>query len=385
MSNYAIIAFNSGVLSPKIDTRFDIEKYNRGCRILQNMIATKYGGVERRPGTKYIDESYNSASVARIISFIYSASVAYKVEMTPLSFRFFYGDSVLTDESSDEVVVTTPYEESDLFEIQTHQIGDIMWLVHPNSRQKLLSRTDPYTFTLEDVEFKNGPFLTRNDLVDLTITSPTTMTATSLAVGENGVLTASAAVFQQGHVGALFKLIHPRATTIIQQNGSGTSASTLEGKGTFTFVTRGTWDGTAKVQRRDNNSDWEDFRTYVSNNNRNVIESWEEEEDNIEYQIVSTGGTKFRSDLTIKDPSQEGIVRIISVGSAYSAIYEVLKTIASTSATQRWHEGSWSNVRGWPSSVTFFEERCVYAGSTTGSVGDTTEVKDYPNLRNITV
>ena len=70
MPNFEILAFNSGVLSPKIDTRSDIAKYRRGCRILQNMIATKYGSAERRPGTKKIGESYNSESFARIFSFI---------------------------------------------------------------------------------------------------------------------------------------------------------------------------------------------------------------------------------------------------------------------------------------------------------------------------
>lgn len=52
--NEAIVSFNSGELSPKIDVRIDTEKYKAGCRRLENMIATKYGGAERRPGTKFI-------------------------------------------------------------------------------------------------------------------------------------------------------------------------------------------------------------------------------------------------------------------------------------------------------------------------------------------
>jgi hypothetical protein len=382
--NHAIVGFNSGILSPKIDTRFDIAKYARGLRILQNMIATKYGSADRRPGLVHIDESYNSASIARIISFIYSASVAYKIEMTDRAFRFYYGDTLLEDVFSNEVVLVTPYTEDELFQIQGHQIGDIMWLVHPNRRPKLLSRTDPYTFAIENVKNENGPFLIRNDLLDLTITNPTTMTPSKRKVGQNGTLVASAEVFQSGHKGALFKLVHPREDTIVKQEGDGTS-DILKAKGTFSFVTRGTWTGTVEIQRRDNSSVWDTFRTYVSNNNRNIIESWKEDEDNIEYRIKTESGmsAKFRSDLTIKDPSQEGIVRITGVGTAFSATYKVITELASTDETQRWHEGAWSNARGWPSAVTFFEERAVYAGSTTSSVEESNQIKDYPSLRNL--
>lgn len=386
MANHAIIGFNSGILSPKVDTRFDVSKYGRGCRVLQNMIPTKYGSAERRPGLVHINDVYNSASIARVMEFIYSASIAYKVEMTDSAFRFYYEDDILEDVFTNEVVVTTPYEEEDLFLLQSDQLGDIMWLVHPSFRPATLSRTDPYTFELEDIQFTGGPFLTRNDLVDLTNTSPTEMRCTVTEVGDVGLLIATAGVFDSGHKDALFKLIHPRENTIVERSGAGTS-TILPGKGTFSFVTRGTWTGTVRIQRRDNGSDWENFRTYVSNNNRNIIESWKEEDENIEYRINAESGMSnaFRSDLSIKEPSQEGIVRITGVGSSTSATCEVLTVLSETGNTKRWHEGSWSTTRGWPSAVCFFEERSVYAGSTTGSIESTNQLKDYPNLINITV
>jgi len=54
MANVPIISFNAGELSPQIDARIDVEKYGSGCRHLENMIPLIYGGVERRPGTKFI-------------------------------------------------------------------------------------------------------------------------------------------------------------------------------------------------------------------------------------------------------------------------------------------------------------------------------------------
>ena len=50
----AIVNFNGGEYSPKIDARADTEKHAGGCRILENMIPSILGGAEKRPGTELI-------------------------------------------------------------------------------------------------------------------------------------------------------------------------------------------------------------------------------------------------------------------------------------------------------------------------------------------
>lgn len=54
MSNIAIVLFNGGEFTPKIDARSDTEKYISGCRRLENMIPSIFGPVKRRPGTEFI-------------------------------------------------------------------------------------------------------------------------------------------------------------------------------------------------------------------------------------------------------------------------------------------------------------------------------------------
>ena len=54
MTKTAIVSFNSGAVTPEIDARFDIEKYSRGCRRLENMIPDMYGNATKRPGTELI-------------------------------------------------------------------------------------------------------------------------------------------------------------------------------------------------------------------------------------------------------------------------------------------------------------------------------------------
>ena len=52
--NTAIVNFNGGEYTAKIDARSDTEKYAGGCRQSDNMIPSKFGGSEKRPGTEFI-------------------------------------------------------------------------------------------------------------------------------------------------------------------------------------------------------------------------------------------------------------------------------------------------------------------------------------------
>lgn len=385
MSKEQIISFNSGELSPKIDVRVDTEKYRSGCRRLENMIPTKYGGAERRPGTLFLDDAYNSVLTVRLIPFIYSASVVYIVEMGNLYFRFFYADTVLLNEASAEVVIETPYTTADLFQIQYKQIGDVIWLVHPNYAPRKLQRVSPYAFELTEIGFRKGPFLTRNDLLDPDNPSTTTLQCTVTQPGQYGSLVATAAVFLPGHIGALFKLIHAKNSIIATLSGSGTS-SVITGKGTLSLITRGTWTGTLRIQRNQGGIGWDTYREYHSSTGaeQNISAAFTEEDDNVQFRLYSADGSaSLRAELTIDDYLQEGIVKVIGVGDSYNAVVEVYAEIASTTATRRWAEGSWSAVRGYPAAITFFEDRACYAGAASGSAADSTQISDYPNLLNL--
>jgi len=160
--NLPLNSFNGGEVSPYIDGRSDVKKYASSCRRLENMIPLVYGGVERRPGTKYIGTAKNSPQTVRLIPFIYSSEIAYMCEFGNKYIRFYYDDALLTD--GDAVEVVTPYPEGDLNALQGKQIGDEKRIVHPNHAPRKLSRTTATTFTLEAITFTTGPFLTRNDI-----------------------------------------------------------------------------------------------------------------------------------------------------------------------------------------------------------------------------
>lgn len=410
MANIPIVKFNAGELSDQIDARSDVEKYDGGCRHLENFIPRIYGGAERRPGTEFIYDAKNTPvdianTVVRIIPFIYSTSIAYTVELGNKYARFYYDGDVLGDwvyvTYEDESVfyegdyvknyeydwyddgdtwISTPYLAADLMELQIKQRADVMWIVHPSYPPSKLSRTGVETFTLTEIDFRKGPFLVRNDLIDPANPSTTTLTASSVSSGSSGTLTASASIFQRGHVGALFMLIHSKATTSVEQVGIGTTDALLI-KGDYTFNTHGRWTGTVKLQRNENEAGWEDHKTYKAENDRNIQLASTESEDNVLYRINNVDAADCTAELSMNNVLSKGIVKANAYISPFKLSMTVYSQIESTDATKRWHEGAWSNARGYPGSVTFYNDRCVYAGASKSLADDEFTAAQYPSLR----
>jgi hypothetical protein len=316
--NHAIISFNAGEVSPKADARSDVEKYSSGCRILENMLPLIYGCAVRRPGTKYIGTVSDTSVVARLIDFEYSNAIAYIVELGDQTARFYYDGGTLQDAGSD-VTISTPYLAADLFELQFKQSNDVMWIVHSSYAPRKLSRTSAVAFSLDEIQFDDGPFLNRNDL---DVADDVSLTCSVTAKDAAGTLTATGPmnpveVFQSGHVGALFQLTQPRAVTQTKGSATGTGVigDEVDVEGTFSFNTSGNWDGTVTLQRNENLAGWENFRAYTSVvtggvGSRNIQYTGNETVDDVQYRINVTeynSGT-INADLTINSSTQDGIV-----------------------------------------------------------------------------
>jgi hypothetical protein len=358
---YPVLSFNAGELSPQIDARSDISKYRSGCRILENMIPRIYGPAERRPGTKYIETLDN---VGRVVPFIYSNTIAYIVVFEQFKLQFYYNGGRVLDALGQPYYIDTDYLGSDIAQIQYKQSNDVMWLVHPSYPPRKLTRTSATEFALTDITFTDGPFKKRNDLAE---DDGVTMTP-SVTTG-TGTLTASSATFAVGHVGALFSVTHPRVNIKVGGSASGTGVidTTLLVEGDYSFDTHGRWSATVELQRSiDDGSTWESVGSWTSvSSDRNVQFSGTEHDAGVLYRINVTaysGGT-ISAYLRVNSSTQTGICRVTGYSSETLVTITVLKDFASATADTRWAEGCWSQYRGYPVSVTFFESRCLYAGT----------------------
>jgi len=333
--------------------------------------------------------------MTRIIPFIYNSSTSYKIE-----FGYKYAKFILNDAIVCQIV--TPYIDTDLLRIHYQQIGNTMRLVHPSYPPQIITRVSTSLFNINDVPFTIVPFMTRNDLADLSVTNVANMKYTGgTAVNSLGNLfccksdgVSGISFFDPLHVGALFKITTKRTDTVSAWSFNATNytykgvttytisdatflnLSQIEVYGTYTFTTsnfiEGTNEGTIVLERSENGSDWENVRSELSS----VIYSGTEKSRNVYYRSrvlpavdggVTPKGT-IKANITLTDPTFDGIVKVVRYIDAYNVVVKVLSKLDSTEGTKitkRWAEGVWSNYRTWPTSITFFEDRCIYGGMQT--------------------
>jgi hypothetical protein len=187
------------------------------------------------------------------------------------------------------------------------------------------------------------------------------------ASDDDAVLTCSEDYFSEDHVGALFALTQPRVNSSVTVNLSATGTSSeLLVENAWTLSIETGWIGTVQLERKiKEDTEWEPIRQWTAYaTNRAIQISGFEDEDNAYYRInvsAYTSGT-VSGELTCDEANHTGICRVIEYTDSTNVNAVIVKDFVSEETTTRWAEGAWSDIRGYPSSCTFIEDRCVYGG-----------------------
>ena len=62
-------AFSAGVLGPGLHGRMDLDKYDIGLKVGENVFIHSHGGASNRAGTEFIAEVMDSSKTHRLIPF----------------------------------------------------------------------------------------------------------------------------------------------------------------------------------------------------------------------------------------------------------------------------------------------------------------------------
>lgn len=340
--------FTAGEISPRMGARFDMKKYHNACKTLTNAYSLPHGPVMSRPGFEYIAETKDSSKASRLVPFEFSEEQAYILEFGNLYIRFYKDGGQIVMSSADswatttdyyvddwvdesgtlyvceedhnsgtfatdlaagkwtaqtEYEITTTYTEAELDDLKFCQSADKLYIVHPDHHPAVLTRTSHTAWTLEDITFLEYPTVFNYN--DYTITpSGTTGSIT---------LTASSSMFESDHVGSRFKL-HD-GLVVITAYTSGTVVT-----GTVTAQKD-------KAEEFSSTTDYDvgDWVTYSGTIYQCVVT----------HDAGAWNGSNFLADATL----------------------------SATDATDYWEEGEWSDHRGYPSCVNFFEQRLCFAAS----------------------
>ena len=324
-------SFNAGEFAPELDGRTEIGKYAAACSRMENFFPLVQGPARRRGGTKFVAEVKDSADRTWLARFEFNTEQAYVLEFGDQYIRFFTDNGVLLSGGS-PLEVATPWTPADLvnddgsFALSMVQSGDVLYICHPDFAPRKLTRSGATSWALSTLSTDGGPF----DDVD---PDQTITVYASAATGAGVTLTASSGIFASTDVGRLFYLEQKKANGIPQ------------------------WQtATAYVAGNLRRSDGKTYKALNSATSGNV-------------KPTHTVGAEYDGTSGVQWEYQDagyGWVQITGFTSSTVVTCTVLsplpdQTVTAGNATTRWSFGSWGSVPGYPSHVTFFRNRLVFA------------------------
>jgi hypothetical protein len=238
---------------------------------------------------------------------------------------------------------TTPYITDELDAISVAQSADVMYICHHNHPVKKLSRTGHTNWTLEDIEFTNGPFLDHN-ITDTKLTA-------SAIIGNGITITADSTIginndsgFLASDVGRLvhlgFDIGHARITSI--NSTTQVVADVIE---PFATTDPGelSKDTESSVTTIESSTvkNFPDTGTIIINDEEITYTGKQ-----LSAPLAFTGCTRGANGTTA--------VKHFQFDKIFNKAIE---------ATDDWSLGAFTETAGYPSCVTFHEQRLVLSGT----------------------
>lgn len=121
----ALQNFTGGEISPTLGARYDLTATATRGR-LENMLPGLHGDAARRSGTRFVADLGEENAVLIPFSFNEEAGQNFVLILSGHRLRVSDGTALL------DVDVVTPYTVADLLRLSYAQVGDVVYLAHPD-------------------------------------------------------------------------------------------------------------------------------------------------------------------------------------------------------------------------------------------------------------
>lgn len=340
-------SFTGGEASPAIYGRVDLARYQTSVRTLRNWISLMYGGVSNRPGFRFIYETKDSSNKSRLIPFQFSTVQNYQIEVGHQYMRF-YKDGGIIMSAGVPVEIATPYDVSDIFELKFTQSADVMTITHPDYAPRQLTRSSHTSWTLTLYNRKNGPFQAVN-------TESTKLITASATSGTGITLTASGTSFEpfaSSMVGTLIYIedahledVKPWASG--QANLDGGTYRRSDGK-VYVLTAVPATGGSKGYRTAGDTPTHDEGKAWDGDGS---IESTGQYAEGVEWHYIHSGF---------------GIAKVTAFTDSTHVTVDVISTFpnsVNTLGSYKWAFDAWGGSQGYPSCVTYHQERQVFAAS----------------------
>lgn len=156
------LSFAAGELSPWLDGRGDIGKYDGGCRSLQNMIVLPQGALQKRPGMEHLAMAEGAMTAGRLIDFQVSTTEAVMLVLGDGKLAVWsQGASAAPVEDGDDqpILLDIPWSDAELPLLRWKQINSVIYFTHPAYAPRKLTRYAADDYELVEVNYSKRPAL----------------------------------------------------------------------------------------------------------------------------------------------------------------------------------------------------------------------------------
>jgi hypothetical protein len=333
----ALTNFTGGQLSDRMEGRTDFQKYFSGCKTLENFIVQPHGSVTRRPGTTFISEVKTSSAKTRLIPFEFSTEQSYALEFGNNYIRFYKDNGAVLEanktitgitQANPGVVTATAHGYSNG---DTVVITGVVGMTQVNNKRFKVASVATDTFALQDIDGNN-----------VNTTSYTAYTSGGIA---NRVYTLTTTYLTAD----LFNIKYAQSADVMYLCHPDYSVKKLSRTG-HTSWTITEVDFTNGPYLDDNIS-----TVTLSSSNHTVGTA---------RDLTASAATFASTDVGRLVSYRTGYGEITAFTSSTAVTWTIIKDVNSGSASTDWALGAFSDTTGYPSCVTFYEQRLVFAGTT---------------------
>ena len=324
-------SFKMGEIGPDVYGRIDLEIFDKGVKQARNSIVLLSGGLERRPGTKYVLPQKDETARARLAPFIFSRTDAFVIELSAAGkARLMAPGGSYVVSGGNPYEFNHPWSAAELQALQFTQVGDDLHVVSGQRHRHVIQRLGPTSWQVVERKGENGPFGRWNTDEAKTIQA-------SASTG-SVTLTATGFTFDANLAGMLMRL---------EETDTSAEPEWMGGYDGSTAVTV-----TAGDKRRSAGHVYEALDTGEVGVNAPTHDEG----------TRRSGAGKVRWKYL---HSGIGVVRIDSVAvggaTASATVIDYLPGSIVSGGSYRWAEGAWGAKNGYPDVIGFFDLRLLLA------------------------
>lgn len=344
-------SFNAGEWTPFLSGHINLEKWPDSAQLIQNMICLKQGPIVRRGGSRFVKEVKDSDNATVLIPFEFNVEQEYVIEAGNEYFRFYTSNSVITTTAQNITGITqanpavVTYSGTD-----TYANGDEVFITgvggmtEVNNKFYLVANVDTgaNTFELQDTD------------------------------GNNIDSTGYAAYTSGGTVAETYEIASPFSSSdLVDSNGLLKFQHTQSAD--VLYLAHGEYQSRSLV--RSANASWAvnimNFNDgpYLPINDTTTTFSISSGVLTASSTVGINNGNGFQSTdvgrvVRIIDGSdwKWGVINAVNSTTSVDVTNGTLSG-HTASATTEWRLGLFSDTTGWPSVITFFQDRVFLAGA----------------------